>query len=148
MMRAGKVVGSGKEIQFIHRDEEIHTVLFANLFKVLKLENGLTDETVCKIYDLLRKATELEIEWGIHVTQNQILGINNADLGKYVKFLANERIKAMGLDKQYGLLYPEDTVNTMPWVDVAKNINGIKSDFFTSDVATYTVGTSNDDLFD
>jgi Ribonucleotide reductase, beta subunit len=77
--------------------------------------------------------TEKEIEWGKYVTNNQILGLNDKLIERYIKYLSNLRLSQIG----YEPLYPEITENPMKWIDQFRTINDTKTDFFQAKPQTY-----------
>ena len=79
LARAGKMLGSAQMIRFIQRDEITHLLLFQNMINSVRKERPerFTDELCEKIYDMFRKAGELEIECDKYITQNQILGLTD-----------------------------------------------------------------------
>ena len=139
--RQGKMLGSVDMIRFIHRDELNHTALFANLFRIVHQENK--NKFSKKLYEECRQilvdAAELEIEWGQYVTQNQIVGINNELIEKYIKYLANDRFRILGLDRVNGLPLPFEGYyeNPLKWVDNYRKLNDTKTAFFESTNKNY-----------
>ena len=88
----------------------------------------------------MRNGVEHEIAWGKYVTNNEILGMNDALIEKYIKYLANQRMKAIGYDE----LYPEQTENPMAWIEGFSNLNRTKTDFFEAKVTNYTKAAAFD----
>ena len=149
--RMGKMNGSATMIKFINRDENNHLALYSTIFKNIVKENPgvLTPDLMVRIKEMLTTATELEVDWGQYITNNQILGITNDHIEGYVKFLANDRFDALGLSKEYGNLYPEFTNNPIKWVDKFSQINDTKTDLFSGDNQSYTLGAvsfTDDDI--
>lgn len=134
--RQGKMVNTVQQIKYINRDELTHVSLFRNIILTLKEENPelFTQEIEKWIYDFFRFATEKEIEWGKYVTKNQILGLNDYLIDRYIKYLSNLRLTQLG----YKPLYPEVTDNPMKWIDQFRTINDTKTDFFQAKPQTYT----------
>ncbi len=133
--RQNKVRSTVQQIKYINRDELTHVTLFRNIINALKEEQTelFTPDIERWIYDFFRFATEKEIEWGKYVTQNQILGINNALIERYIKYLSNLRLSQIG----YKPLYPDITDNPMKWIDTFRTINDTKTDFFQAKPQTY-----------
>ena len=50
---------------------------------------------------MFKKAVEQEINWTNHIIGNQILGITEETTETYTKWLANERLKSIGLKPLY-----------------------------------------------
>lgn len=133
--RQNKVRSTVQQIKYINRDELTHVTLFRNIINTLRDEQAelFTPEIERWIYDFFKFATEKEIEWGKYVTQNQILGINNALIERYIKYLSNLRLSQIG----YKPLYPDITDNPMKWIDTFRTINDTKTDFFQAKPQTY-----------
>ena len=66
-----------------------------------------------ELTDMLRQGTENEIAWGQYITDDKILGINNVLIERYIKYLANIRLEAIGLKH----LYPDIKENPMAWIE-------------------------------
>lgn len=73
-------------------------------------------------------------------TDDKILGLNNGLIEKYIKYLANIRLEAIGLAP----LYPEISQNPMEWIESFSNLNGTKTDFFEAKVTNYTKAAAFD----
>lgn len=51
--------------------------------------------------EMMRVGVEHEIAWGQYVTANEIMGINDQLIDAYIKYLSNQRLKAIGLEELY-----------------------------------------------
>jgi len=122
--------------KYINRDEITHLVLFQNIIKELKNENPelFSNELLEKIREMIKTGVEHEVSWGQYVTNNEILGLNNSLIEKYIKYLGNQRMKAIGMEE----LYPEIKDNPMAWIEGFSNLNSTKTDFFEAKVTNYT----------
>ena len=58
---------------------------------------------------------------GQYITDDKILGLNNVLIERYIKYLANIRLEAIGLPH----LYPEIKENPMEWIESFSNLNSI-----------------------
>ena len=134
--RQGKMTNTVQQIKYINRDELTHVTLFRNLILSLQKEQPelFTPEIKKWIREYFMYATDQEIEWGKYVTQEQILGITNTLIERYIKYLANLRITQIGFDP----IYPEITENPMKWIDDFRKINNTKTDFFQRKPQTYS----------
>ncbi|WP_079654656.1 ribonucleotide-diphosphate reductase subunit beta [Thermocrinis minervae] len=137
--RQGKMRNTVQQIRYINRDELTHVSLFRNIILTLKEEAPelFTPEIEKWIYEFFKLATYQEIEWGKYVTQNQILGINDHLIDRYIKYLSNLRLTQIG----YKPLFPEVTENPMKWIDTFRSINDTKTDFFQAKPQTYAKRT-------
>lgn len=136
LARQGKMTGTATMIKYIQRDELTHVVLFQNMFRELRLENPdlFTDELIDELREMMRTAVTHEVRWGHYITNNQIDGITNDIIERYIKYLSNQRLKALDIP----ILYPEQADHPMKWVDSFANFNQTKTDFFEQKVTNYT----------
>ena len=142
LARQGKMTATSTIFKYINRDEITHLVLFQNIIKELKNERPeiFAGETTEQIREMMRTGVEHEISWGQYVTNNEILGINNNLIEKYIKYLGNQRLKAIGMEE----LYPEITENPMAWIEGFSSLNQTKTDFFEAKVTNYTKAAAFD----
>jgi ribonucleoside-diphosphate reductase beta chain len=143
--RLGKMNGTVQEIRYINRDELTHVVLFRNILSEMKNENPhlFSPENIEELRQMMKTATETEIEWGKYVVGDKIEGLNQTLIEMYIKHLSNERLKMLDME----ILYPEVDKDPLPWVAKMSNINGIKTDFFEAKVTAYTkASVVKDDL--
>ncbi len=143
LARSGKMLGSAQMIRFIQRDEVTHLVLFQNLINTLRKERAdlFTKELLDDVYDMFRQAVELETQWGKYITQGQILGLTDDILEQYIQFLADDRLKSVGMDKIYNV------ENPIKWVDDFAKFNDQKTNFFEGTVTNYSKGSLSFDDF-
>lgn len=142
LARQGKMSATATIFKYINRDEVTHLVLFQNIIKELKAERPelFTDELKKELLDMLKEGTENEIAWGQYVTNNKILGLNNDLIDGYIRYLANQRADAIGLE----LPYPNHKANPMEWIEGFSNLNNTKTDFFEAKVTNYTKAAAFD----
>ena len=143
LARSDKMLGTAQMIRFIQRDEVTHLILFQNMIKATKKERPelFTKELLDDVYEMFRSAVKLESEWGAYITQGQILGLTDKIISQYIEFLADERLKAVGLDKLYNV------ENPIKWVDNFSQFNDQKTNFFEGNVTNYSKGSLDLDDF-
>ena len=109
--------------------------MFQNIIRELRRERPdlFTPELEAKITDMIRQGAENEIAWGQYITDDKILGLNNVLIERYIKYLANIRLEAIGLPH----LYPER-------IESFSNLNSTKTDFFEAKVTNYTKAAAFD----
>jgi ribonucleoside-diphosphate reductase beta chain len=143
--RLGRMNGTVQEIRYINRDELTHVVLFRNILNEIRRENPhlFIAENMETLRGMMATAVETEIEWGQYVIGDKMEGLNSHLIELYIKYLANERLKMLGMKP----LYPEVTEDPMPWIAKFANTNMIKTDFFEAKPTAYTkVAAVQDDL--
>lgn len=148
LARDQKMMGTSQMISYIQRDENQHCYFFAEVFKQLLIDYPElnTPENMDYVYRTIDRAVELETNWA-HYTLKQVRGIDLNELSDYIKYIANKRLKLMGLDKAYDGV----DVNCMPWIKPFSDeaLNATKTDFFEAKSRNYgKVGDDNgfDDL--
>lgn len=94
-----KLIQTNQEISYIKNDESTHLALFLNIIKTGEVVDVEKDSEW--IYEMVRVASEHEMEWGKHIYGDNIMGISNKSTEDYTKFLANTRLRAMGLKNIY-----------------------------------------------
>jgi ribonucleoside-diphosphate reductase beta chain len=137
------MLGSAQMIRFIQRDEVTHLLIFQNMINATRKERPelFTPELIEEVYGMFDKAVELEIAWGQHITEGQILGLTNDIIEDYIKYLADKRLTAVGLEKRYNREHP------IKWVDNFSSFNDQKTNFFEGNVTNYSKGSLNFDDF-
>ncbi len=143
LARSGKMLGSAQMIRFIQRDEVTHLLIFQNMINVVKKERPelFTKELLDEVYHMFEEAVKLEVSWGQYITNGQILGLTDEIIDEYIKYLANERLKAVGLKQLYNAKHP------IKWVDNFSQFNNQKTNFFEGNVANYSKGSLTFDDF-
>lgn len=142
LARQGKMTATSTIFKYINRDEVTHLVLFQNIIKELRHErpNLFSKEFEEEMRHMIRQGAENEIQWGQYITDDKILGLNNTLIERYIKYLANLRLEAIGLP----ILYPEIKENPMAWIEGFSNLNNTKTDFFEAKVTNYTKAAAFD----
>lgn len=136
LARQGKMTATSTIFKYINRDEITHLVLFQGILREMRKENKelFTKELEAELCAMMQTGVEHEIAWGQYITNNQILGLNDELIERYIKYLSNFRLKAIGLAE----LYPEIQEHPMAWIDTFSKINNTKTDFFEAKVVNYT----------
>ncbi len=143
LARSGKMLGSAQMIRFIQRDEVTHLLIFQNMINATKKERPdlFTPELLDDVYEMFENAVKLEVSWGQYITSGQILGLTDEIIDQYIKYLADQRLNAVGLKKLYNASHP------IKWVDNFSKFNEQKTNFFEGNVANYSKGSLDFDDF-
>ncbi|MDR3347601.1 MAG: ribonucleotide-diphosphate reductase subunit beta [Helicobacteraceae bacterium] len=143
LARAGKMLGSAQMIRFIQRDEISHLLMFQNILNSLRKERPelFSKELEDRAYAMFDEATKLEIEWGQYITANSILGFTDQIIDQYIKYLADNRLKAVRLKPLYNATHP------ITWVDKFSQFNDQRSNMFEATVSNYSKGSLSFDDF-
>lgn len=136
LRRNHKMPGSAQMIQFINRDEDMHLSLFVNIFNTIRQEQPdlWTPEMQARCQDIVVGAYEHELDWGISCIQEGILGLTPDNLKAYLQFVADTRLRQIGMPKLYG------TANPFPWIDEITQNSMIETNFFEGTVREYATG--------
>ncbi|WP_147804099.1 ribonucleotide-diphosphate reductase subunit beta [Alkalicoccus halolimnae] len=136
MARQQKMVKTSTMISYIQRDEMQHAYFVSQFVRLLMEENEelTSEENIDYIYESISKAVHLEKEWAQSILKD-IEGINIEEYEGYVEYLANKRLRQLGLQNLY-----EGRDNPMPWIHVFSDemMNETKSDFFEQKSRTYS----------
>lgn len=130
-----KMMGTSDEIKYINRDELSHCLIFANIIKEIRNDNPsfFNEEEVIEMF---KTAVKQEIEWSNHIIGNDILGINETSTERYTKYIANKRLKEIGLKPIY------EGFDSSPYKHLEKiaDVSGegdVKGNFFETNVTAY-----------
>lgn len=96
------IMDTGTQIKFINRDEKQHCVLFRNIIVTILKENPELKDMFREVaYEMFDIAVEQEITFSNNIIGNNILGFSEESIIDYTKWLANSRLKDIGLDVRY-----------------------------------------------
>lgn len=101
-----------------------------------------------EVLDIYRIAVAQEIEWGEYLFKDgAMIGLNSDIYNQYIMFIANQRLKAIGM----GVLYPEVKSNPVPWVNTWSDSTSVQVAPQEVEISTYLVGqvdsaVTDDDL--
>ena len=135
-----RMMGTSDIIRLINRDELSHVVLFQNMLREIRNENpNFFDENI--IYEMFKKAVEQEINWTNHIIGDRVLGVTKESTEAYTKWLANERLRSIGLKPLY------DGFDRNPYKHLSKFADtegegNVKANFFEGTVTSYNMSSS------
>ena len=137
LAKNGKMLKSADQIKYIQRDELTHLDVFVHMYHTLQHERPelFTPEFYKKAEAIVRSAVDLEISWGSYIIEGGVLGVTPAIIDEYIKYLANERVAALG----WAPLYP-GAKNPVGWVNKFSAVNGVESNFFEAKPTDYQAG--------
>lgn len=129
------MTGTKDIIKYINKDELTHMVLFEKIIKTVREENVdiIPDDM---IYSMMEESVNHEIQWSNHIIGDSILGMSPQIIESYTKWLANNRLKKLGLKKLY------DVVNENPLAHLDKiadtgSEGDSKANMFENTVTSY-----------
>ena len=142
--------GSAKIISLISRDENQHLVLTQQILK--NWAKGVDDPEMAKIAkeekgtitQMFKDAVEEEKEWAEYLFKDgSMIGLNDKLLTKYVEWIANKRMKAIGLDPIYDVPLRN---NPLPWTEHWISSKGLQVAPQETEVESYVVGGIKQDV--
>lgn len=131
--------GTADIIIYINRDEIDHTRLFSKLLTEAFKEFSYSEDKLLEMTDL---AVKQEIEWTQHICGDDILGIPPHAPVEYTKYLADLRLKAIGLQPIYG--QTKNPYSHLEKIANASNEGNVKGNFFESTTSEYNMSTAVD----
>lgn len=137
--RHGKMKGMSNIVRWSIRDESMHVEGMTRLFKTLKDELRVREQSLREdIYPIAKNMVDLEDAFiDLCFEQGGIEGLTPEEVKSYIRFIANKRWTQLGFS---GTLYPESTHNPLPWLDWV--INGVEhTNFFEGQPTEYAKGT-------
>ena len=141
--------GSAKIISLIARDENQHTVLTQQMIKAWQKGDDPVMSEIMKeeeqtVIDMYRMAVEEEKEWAQYLFKDgSMIGLNDKLLVKYVEWICNKRMRAIGLDPIYDAPIKN---NPLPWTEHWISSKGLQVAPQETEVESYVVGGIKQDV--
>jgi ribonucleotide reductase beta subunit family protein with ferritin-like domain len=98
LKKRGLMPGLTFSNELISRDEALHTEFAVLLYS--KLKNKLKKS---KIYEIIKDAVEIEIEFICHALPCRLIGMNSVMMTQYIQFVADRLCLQLGYDKIYNV---------------------------------------------
>ena len=141
--------GSAKIISLISRDENQHLVLTQNIMK--NWMNGddpemkqIAEEEKDNVITMFKNAVKEEKEWAEYLFKDgSMIGLNDKLLSQYVEWIANKRMKALGIDPIYDQPLRN---NPLPWTQHWISSKGLQVAPQETEVESYVVGGIKQDM--
>ncbi len=136
MGRRNKMVGTAEQFQYILRDESAHLNFGIDVINQIKIENPQlwTMEFQKEAINLIKEGVELEYQYALDTMPTGILGLNAESFKDYLEYIANRRLKQIGLPTQYNA-----AINPFPWMSEVIDLKKEKN-FFETRVIEYQTG--------
>jgi len=140
---------SAKIISLIARDESQHLVISQNILK--NWRNGddpdmikIAEEQKPWLIETFKLAVDQEKAWAEYLFKDgSMIGLNEKLLGNYVEWIANRRMKAVGLDPIYDIAAKN---NPLPWTEHWLNSKSVQVAPQETEITSYIVGNVNQDM--
>ena len=142
--------GSAKIISLIARDENLHLAISQNIINNYRLKENdremlqIIKETEQEVYDMYNTAVEQEKDWAKYLfREGSMIGLNDKLLNDYVEFMANKRMRAIGLKPQYDQPL---TNNPLPWTQHWLNSRALQNAPQETEIESYVGGGIKQDV--
>jgi len=141
--------GSAKIVSLIARDENQHLVLTQQILK--KWQDGddpemidIIKEEENYVYDMFKKCVDEEKAWAEYLFKDgSMIGLNDKLLHQYVEWIANKRMRAIGLKPIYDIPLRN---NPLPWTEHWISSKGLQVAPQETEVESYIVGGIKQDV--
>jgi ribonucleoside-diphosphate reductase beta chain len=140
--------GNAKVIKLIARDEALH--LSGTQLMLQHLASGKDgpewqdayEEVLPDILALFDSAVQQEKEWAEYLfSKGSVIGLNPAILHKYVEYIANVRLKAIGLEVRY-----TTTANPLPWTNSYIQSDNVQVSPQETEITSYLTGAIDSNI--
>jgi ribonucleotide reductase beta subunit family protein with ferritin-like domain len=141
--------GSAKIISLIARDESQHLVITQNILNKWKEGDDpdmkkISQEEEQWVYRTFEKAVNQEKLWAEYLFKNgSMIGLNDKLLQQYVEWVANRRMKAIGLKPLYDVSAKN---NPLPWTDHWLNSRSLQNAPQEVEIEQYLIGGIKQDM--
>ena len=141
--------GSSKIISLIARDESQHLVLTQTIIK--NWQNGddpditeIMKEEEDNVYEMYKQAVDEEKSWAEYLFKDgSMIGLNAKLLSSYVEYIANRRMRAIGLKPIFDTPMSN---NPLPWTQHWLSSKGMQVAPQETEVESYMVGSIKQDV--
>ena len=141
--------GSAKIISLIARDENQHLAITQNILNKWKQGDDPEMKQIMKeeeewTYKMFDRAVNEEKRWADYLFKDgSMIGLNDKLLQQYVEWIANRRLKAIGLKPQYDIAA---SANPLPWTQHWISSKGLQVAPQETEVESYVVGGIKQDV--
>lgn len=130
LKKRGLMPGLTFSNELISRDEALHCEFAVLLYS--KLSEKIDKN---RIYEIIKEAVEIEIEFICDALPCKLIGMNSELMTQYIKFVADRLVVQLGCKKIYGV------ENCFPWMEMI-SLQG-KTNFFEKRVSDYALATKS-----
>jgi len=141
--------GSAKIISLIARDENQHLVITQNILNNWRKGDDPEMKKIMKeeepwLYQQFKNTVDQERRWAEYLfKEGSMIGLNDKLLCQYVEWIANRRLKAIGLDPIYDIAAKN---NPLPWTQHWISSKGLQVAPQETEVESYVVGGIKQDV--
>jgi len=141
--------GSAKIISLIARDENQHLVITQNILNKWREGDDSEMQQISRqeeenIIKMFQKTVDEEKRWAEYLFKDgSMIGLNDKLLSQYVEWVANRRMKAIGLKPIYDISAKN---NPLPWTEHWISSKGLQVAPQETEVESYVVGGIKQDV--
>jgi ribonucleoside-diphosphate reductase beta chain len=141
--------GSAKIISLIARDENQHLALTQNILNKWRDGDDPEMQQIAKeeqewVYAMFDRAVNEEKKWADYLFKDgSMIGLNDKLLQQYVEWIANRRLKAIGLKPVYDV---SANNNPLPWTQHWINSKGVQVAPQETEITSYLIGGIKQDM--
>ena len=142
--------GSAKILSLIARDENLHLAISQKIiqtyrdFEKDKEMLQVMKESEKEVYKMYDEAVEQEKTWATYLfSKGSMIGLSEKLLHKYVEYIANKRMRAIGLEMKYE---QSTATNPLPWTDHWLSIRQLQNAKQETEIESYVVGGIKQDV--
>ena len=141
--------GSAKIISLIARDENQHLALTQNIINNWRKGDDPDMVEIVKeeeewTYKMFDKCVNEEKKWAEYLFKDgRMIGLNDKLLFQYVEWIANKRLRSIGLKPQYDIPIKN---NPLPWTEHWISSKGLQVAPQETEVESYVVGGIKQDV--
>ena len=142
--------GSAKIISLIARDESQHLAITQHIIKNYQTKEK--DKVMLKVmkdckqevYDMYAKAVDEEKQWAEYLMKDgSMIGLSATLLSNYVEFIANKRLRGIGLEPLYDI---SSRTNPLPWTQHWLSSRGLQNAPQETEIESYIIGGIKQDI--
>lgn len=135
--------GNAKIIKLIARDEALHLVSTQHMLNIMR--NGQDDPEMVEIakeleqecFEMFKDSAEQEKEWaGYLFKDGSMIGLNRDILCKYVEYITNSRMAAVGLKPAF----EGANQNPIPWINAWLSSDNVQVAPQEVEISSYLIG--------
>jgi ribonucleoside-diphosphate reductase beta chain len=119
-----KMEGNAKIIKLICRDENLHLASTQKLLKILPQDDPdfitIAKETEAECIQMFVDAVDQEKEWANYLFKDgSMIGLNEQLLSEFIEWIANKRMRTVGLESPYTVPQASPLPWTQKWISGA-----------------------------
>ena len=144
-----KMEGNAKIIKFIARDENTHLAASSYMIKTLPKDDpdfiAIKEECQDEVIKMFVDAVNQEKLWADYLFKDgSMIGLNSRLLYDYIEWIANKRMKAIGVPSPFSV--PQS--NPLPWTEKWIGGGNVQVAPQETEISSYVIGGVKQDLDD